>query len=136
MTQLPDDVALHAAYIDAGSRDIWRLVSDPPQWPAIYEHWIAHIEPSGDLEFWIASSKAGEYFNVYAVLDEPSGTADFELIDELGMSSFFRTHLMPLPTGGCVVTQLASQTPGSSDDDWQARRAALEADLEALATRI
>ncbi len=115
---------------------MWRLVSDPLRWPEIYGRWIASIEPSGDHEFWIASSRAGEYFNVYAVLDEPTGTADFELIDELGMSSFFRTRIMPVTTGGCVVVQVASRVKGGAEDDWQARREALGADLEQIAERL
>ncbi len=133
---MPDGIALASAVIDAGSREIWRLVSDPAQFTKLYPSWIAHVEPSGDLEFWIASSKAGEYFNIYAVLDEPTGTADFELIDELGMSTFFRTRIMPVTTGGCLVLQVTSRVPGGADDDWQARRTALGADLAQLASHL
>lgn len=125
-----------SAAIDAGAREIWRAASDPARWPELYPGWIATIEPSGDHEFWIASSRAGEYFNVYAVLDEPTGTADFELIDELGMSSVFRTRIMPLPGGGCLVVQVASRVPGGAEDDWQARAAALPDDLAGLAAKL
>lgn len=111
-------------------------MSDPLRWPEIYPRWISTVEPSGDHEFWIASSRAGEYFNVYAVLDEPTGTADFELIDELGLSSFFRTHVMPVTSGGCVVVQVASRVQGGAEDDWRARREALGADLAMLAGHL
>ncbi len=123
-------------HVDAPARTIWAAVSDPERWPAIYPSWIATIEPSGDHEFWIASSRAGEYFNAYAVLDEPTGTADFELIDELGMSSFFRTRVMPLSSSGCIVVQVAARVQGGADDDWQARAAALHDDLAALSERL
>lgn len=123
-------------FVEANSRTVWSVVSDPARWAEAYPSWIATIEPSGDLEFWIASSRAGEYFNVYAVLDEPTGTADFELVDELGSSTFFRTRVMPVPTGGCVVTQVTSRLQGGTDDDWHARVEALHADIATLASHV
>lgn len=123
-------------FLEANHRAIWNVVSDPMRFVEIYPSWMATVEPSGDMEFWIAASKAGEYFNIYSSFDEPTGTADFELIDELGMSTFFRTRIMSLPTGGCVVVQLASRVPGGNDEDWEARATALPADLEKLAQHI
>lgn len=124
-----DDLHVSTVFVEAGFEEVWRLVSDPLNFPEIYPSWADEVT-CGDGEY-TARGPEGDEFVIRPELDRRYGVVDYEV--EVGDAvERSRSRLFSAGRNACLLVHVAVRWDGVDDDAWKRHQRDTDSDLERM----
>jgi len=133
VAQPPGNVVLAWAFVTEPAVIAFERVSELTRWPDLFGGWTAHVAQVED--HFTATGPEGERFDLYPTSDREALAIDVEVVDELGAADTLRLRVIDAP-GGCFVVAAHAKLAGTPEAQWHAKRDAVAAGLDAIASLL